>query len=190
MFISTPCNVNLVDSNIDPTILVSRFSLYSFYFNPFFQSDFFQELWCFGLLLGNMDSQFHPQIMYWIEVRRMYRLLQNPERVFTEPAFVAWIIYLKSLSCWKIKSRFIFSALSDERMFLPQTHYTWPYSSSCPQNMMFPPPCFTVGVVFFACNSTLFPLQNTESGVNTKQFLCSHLITWSFCRTLDGPGLA
>uniref|UniRef100_A0A4W5MLZ5 Protein kinase domain-containing protein n=1 Tax=Hucho hucho TaxID=62062 RepID=A0A4W5MLZ5_9TELE len=34
-----------------------------------------------------------------------------------------------------------------------------PFAEKQPQSMMFPPPCFTVGMVFFGCNSAFFVLQ-------------------------------
>ncbi|CAB1349969.1 unnamed protein product [Coregonus sp. 'balchen'] len=34
-----------------------------------------------------------------------------------------------------------------------------PFAEKHPQSMMFPPPCFTVGMVFFGCNSAFFVLQ-------------------------------
>uniref|UniRef100_A0A8C8HRD0 Wings apart-like protein homolog n=1 Tax=Oncorhynchus tshawytscha TaxID=74940 RepID=A0A8C8HRD0_ONCTS len=38
-----------------------------------------------------------------------------------------------------------------------------PFAENQPQSMMFPPPCFTVGMVFFGCNSAFFPSQPSWS---------------------------
>ncbi len=37
-----------------------------------------------------------------------------------------------------------------------------PFEEKQPQSMMFPPPCFTVGMVFFGCNSAFFLLQTRQ----------------------------
>ncbi len=37
-----------------------------------------------------------------------------------------------------------------------------PLQKKQPQSMMFPPPCFTVGMVFFGCNSAIFLLQTRQ----------------------------
>ncbi len=60
--------------------------------------------------------------------------------------------------------------------FHSKSHDTWPHSffplhrsvvlvplqENQPQSMMFPPPCFTVGMVFFGCNSAFFLLQTRQ----------------------------
>ncbi len=59
--------------------------------------------------------------------------------------------------------------------FHSKSHDTWPHSffplhrsvvlvplQKQPQSMMFPPPCFTVGMVFFGCNSAFFLLQTRQ----------------------------
>ncbi len=60
--------------------------------------------------------------------------------------------------------------------FHSKSHDTWPHSffplhrsvvlvplqKKQPQSMMFPPPCFTVGMVFFGCNSAFFLLQTRQ----------------------------
>uniref|UniRef100_A0A8C6P5Q3 Transposase Tc1-like domain-containing protein n=1 Tax=Nothobranchius furzeri TaxID=105023 RepID=A0A8C6P5Q3_NOTFU len=88
-------------------------------------------------------------------------------------SFVARAVCLGSLSCWKTQPRFIFKALTDGRRFwLRISRYMAPFILSLtrisrpvplaekqPQSMMFPPPCFTVGMVFLGCNSVFFFLQ-------------------------------
>ncbi len=37
-----------------------------------------------------------------------------------------------------------------------------PFAEKQPQSMMFPPPCFTVGMVFFGCNSAFLLLQTRQ----------------------------
>ncbi len=78
-------------------------------------------------------------------------------------SFVALAVCLGSLSCWKTQPRFIFNALADGRRFslkisrymapfilsFTQISRPGPFAEKQPQSMMFPPPCFTVGMVFF-----------------------------------------
>ncbi len=95
-------------------------------------------------------------------------------------SFVARAVCLGSLSCWKTQPRFIFNALADGRRFslkisrymapfilsFTQISRPGPFAEKQPQSMMCPPPCFTVGMVFFGCNSAFFLLQ---TGVFTKK---------------------
>ncbi len=78
-------------------------------------------------------------------------------------SFVARAVCLGSLSCWKTQPRFIFNALADGRRFSPkisrymapfilsftQISHPGPFAEKQPQSMMFPPPCFPVGMAFF-----------------------------------------
>ncbi len=78
-------------------------------------------------------------------------------------SFVARAVCLGSLSCWKTQPRFIFNALADGRRFslkisrymapfilsFTQISRPGPFAEKQPQSMMFPPPYFTVGMVFF-----------------------------------------
>ncbi len=90
-------------------------------------------------------------------------------------SFVARAVCLGSLSCWKTQPCFIFNALADGRRFslkisrymapfilsFTQISRPGPFAEKQPQSMMFPPPCFTVGMVFFGCNSA-FLLQTRQ----------------------------
>ncbi len=91
-------------------------------------------------------------------------------------SFVARAVCLGSLSCWKTQPCFIFNALADGRRFsikisrymapfilsFTQISRPGPFAEKQPQSMMFPPPCFTVGMVFFGCNSAFFLLQTRQ----------------------------
>ncbi len=91
-------------------------------------------------------------------------------------SFIARAVCLGSLSCWKTQPRFIFNALADGRRFslkisqymapfilsFTQISRPGPFAEKQPQSMMFPPPCFTVGMVFFGCNSAFFLLQTRQ----------------------------
>ncbi len=91
-------------------------------------------------------------------------------------SFIARTVCLGSLSCWKTQPRFIFNALADGRRFslkisrymapfilsFTQISRPGPFAEKQPQSMMFPPPCFTVGMVFFGCNSAFFLLQTRQ----------------------------
>ncbi len=96
---------------------------------------------------------------------------------------VALAVCLGSLSCWKTQLRPIFNALTEGRRLLAKTlrymapsilpsircSRPVPFAEKHPQSMMFPPPCFTVGMVFLGLYSSFFFLQ-TRSRVYTKNF--------------------
>ncbi|CDQ86621.1 unnamed protein product [Oncorhynchus mykiss] len=46
-----------------------------------------------------------------------------------------------------------------------------PFAEKQPQSMMFPPPCFTVGMVFFGCNSAFFVLQTRRVEFLPKSYI-------------------
>uniref|UniRef100_A0A8C7DCC2 Adducin 2 (beta) n=1 Tax=Oncorhynchus kisutch TaxID=8019 RepID=A0A8C7DCC2_ONCKI len=48
-----------------------------------------------------------------------------------------------------------------------------PFAEKQPQSMMFPPPCFTVGMVFFGCNSAFFVLQTRRVEFLPKSYILS-----------------
>ena len=100
-------------------------------------------------------------------------------------SFVARAVCLGSLSCWKTQPRFIFNVLADGRRF--SLKISWymapfilsftrisrpgPFAEKQPQSMMFPPPCFTVGMVFFGCNSAFFLLQTQQVEFLPKSYI-------------------
>ncbi len=81
---------------------------------------------------------------------------------FLSHSFVALVVCFGSLSCWKLHPRPIFSVLAEGRRF--SSNILWylapsigpsmrrshpvPLAEKQLQNMMFPPPCLTVGMVF------------------------------------------
>ncbi len=88
-----------------------------------------------------------------------------------------WLGHSRTLKCcWKTQPRFIFNALADGRRFslkisrymapfilsFTQISRPGPFAEKQPQSMMFPPPCFTVGMVSFGCNSAFFLLQTRQ----------------------------
>ena len=110
-------------------------------------------------------------------------------------SFVARAVCLGSLSCWKTQPCFIFNALADGRRFsLKISQYMAPFILSFtrisrpgplaekqPQSMMFPPPCFTVGMVFFGCNSAFFllPTRRVEFLPKSSILVSSDHMTFS-----------
>ncbi len=46
-----------------------------------------------------------------------------------------------------------------------------PFAEKQPQSMMFPPPCFTLGMVFFGCNSAFFLLQTRQVEFLPKSYI-------------------
>ncbi len=105
-------------------------------------------------------------------------------------SFVARAVCLGSLSCWKTQPRFIFNALADGRRFslkiswymapfilsFTQISRPGPFAEKQPQSLMFPPPCFTVGMVFFGCNS--FSSKHDKLSFYQKVIFWFHLTIW------------
>ncbi len=107
-------------------------------------------------------------------------------------SFVARAVCLGSLSCWKTQPHFIFNALADGRRFslkisrymapfilyFTQISRPGPFAEKQPQSMMFAPPCFTVDMVFFGCNSAFFLLQTRRLEFLPKVIFWFHLTIW------------
>ena len=92
---------------------------------------------------------------------------------FLSHSFVALAVCLGSLSCWKTHPRPIFSTLTEGRRLSPKiSQYMAPFflcsirwsrpvplAEKHPQSIRFPPPCFTVGMVFLGLYSSFLFLQ-------------------------------
>ena len=92
-------------------------------------------------------------------------------------------VCLGSLSCWNVYPRFIFSILVDGSRFLSRiSRYIslfflpsiiWslpvPYAEKQPHTMMFPPPNFTVGIVFLGWWCAISP-PNMMCAMTSKEF--------------------
>ncbi len=123
-----------------------------------------------------MDFQLPPKIFYGVEIWRLARPLQDLEMLLTKPLLRCPGGVFGIIVMLKDQPRFIFNALADGRRFslkisrymapfilsFTQISRPGPFAEKQPQSMMFPPPCFTVGMVFFGCNSALFLLQTRE----------------------------
>ena len=86
---------------------------------------------------------------------------------FLSHSFVALALYFGSLSCWKTHPWPIFSALTEGRRLSPKiSQYMAPFilpsiwwslpvplAEKHDQSIRFPPPCFTVGMVFLGLHS-------------------------------------
>ncbi len=115
-------------------------------------------------------------------------------------SFVARAVCLGSLSCWKTQPRFIFNALADGRRFslkisrymapfilsFTQISRPGPFAEKQPQSMMFPPPCFTVGMVFFGCNSVFFLLQTRQVEFLPKSYILVSSDHMTFSQSSSG----
>ncbi len=115
-------------------------------------------------------------------------------------SFVARAVCLGSLSCWKIQPRFIFNALADGRRFslkisrymapfilsFTQISRPGPFAEKQPQSMMFPHPCFTVGMVFFGCNSAFFLLQTRQVELLPKSYILVSSDLMTFPQSFSG----
>ncbi|CDQ82202.1 unnamed protein product, partial [Oncorhynchus mykiss] len=95
-------------------------------------------------------------------------------------SLVALAVCFGSLSCWKTQPRPIFNALTEGRRLLAKiSRYIHPPLNTCsrpvpfaekhPQRMMFPPPCFTVGMMFLGLYSSFFFLQTRRT---KKLYFC------------------
>ncbi len=115
-------------------------------------------------------------------------------------SFVARAVCLGSLSCWKTQPRLIFNALADGRRFslkisrymapfilsFTQISRPGPFAEKQPQSMMFPPPCFTVGMVFFGCNSAFFLLQTRQVEFLPKSYILVSSDHMTFSQSSSG----
>ncbi len=142
------------------------------------------------------DFQLPPKIFYGVEIWRLARPLQDLEMLLTKPLLRCRAVCLGSLSCWKTQPRFIFNALADGRRFslkiswymapfilsFTQISRPGPFAEKQPQSMMFPPPCCTVGMVFFGWNSAFFLLQTRQVEFLPKS---SILVSWHSPNLLD-----
>jgi len=100
-------------------------------------------------------------------------------------SLVALAVCLGSLSCWKTQPRPIFNALTEGRRLLAKiSRYMAPsilpsircslpvpFAEKHPQSMMFPPPCFTVGMVFLGLYSSFFFLQTRRVEFIPKSYI-------------------
>ncbi len=148
-----------------------------------------------GCRWATRTSKLPPKIFYGVEIWRLARPLQDLEMLLTKPLLRCRAVCLGSLSCWKTQPRFIFNALADGRRFslkisrymapfilsFTQISRPGPFAEKQPQSMMFPPPCFTVGMVFFGCNSAFFLLQTRQVEFLLKSYILvsSDLMTFS-----------
>ncbi len=107
-------------------------------------------------------------------------------------SFVARAVCLGSLSCWKTQPRFIFNALADGRRFslkisrymasfilsFTQISGPGPFAEKQPQSMMFPPPCFTEGMVCFDATQHSFSSKHDKLSFYQKVLFWFHLTIW------------
>ncbi len=61
-----------------------------------------------------------------------------------------------------------------------------PFAEKQPQSMMFPPPCFTVGMVFFGCKLSILSPPNTTSWVFTKSSILVSSDHMTFSQSSSG----
>uniref|UniRef100_A0A8C8IEN0 ArfGAP with SH3 domain, ankyrin repeat and PH domain 3 n=1 Tax=Oncorhynchus tshawytscha TaxID=74940 RepID=A0A8C8IEN0_ONCTS len=95
---------------------------------------------------------------------------------------------------------FIFNALADGRRFslkisrymapfilsFTQISFPGPFAEKQLQSMMFPPPCFTVGMVFFGCNSAFFVLQTRRVEFLPKSYILVSSDHMTFSQSSSG----
>ncbi len=100
-------------------------------------------------------------------------------------SLVTLAVCLGSLSCWKTQPRPIFNALTEGRRLLTKILLymapsilpsIWcsrpvPFAEKHAQSMMFPPPCFTVGMAFLGLYSSFFFLQTRRVEFIPKSYI-------------------
>ncbi len=137
-----------------------------------------------GLSLGKTDFQLPPKIFYGVEIWRLARPLQDLEMLLTKPLLRCpggvWD------HCHAERPSHVSSSmpLLMEGGFHSKSHDTWPHSflytdqsswSLCRKTAPkhdFPPLYFTVGMVFFGCNSAFFLLQTQQVEFLPKVLFC------------------
>ncbi len=120
------------------------------------------------------DFQLPPKIFYGVEIWRLARPLQDLEMLLTKPLLrcpggvFGIIVMLKDPATFYLQCPCWWFSLKISRYMAPfilsftQISRPGPFAEKQPQSMMFPPPCFTVGMVFFGCNSAFFLLQTRQ----------------------------
>ena len=113
---------------------------------------------------------------------------------FLSNSFDALAVCFGSLSCWKTHPRPIFSALTEGRLYPKISRYMasfillsirWshpvPLAEKHPQNIRFPPPCFTMGIMFLGLYSAFLFLQTRQVELmpNSSILVSSDHITFS-----------
>ncbi len=129
-----------------------------------------------GLSLGKTDFQLPPKIFYGVEIWRLARPLQDLEMLLTKPLLrcpggvFGIIVMLKDpatfhLQCpcwWKEVFTQNLTIHGPINSFLYTDQSSWSLCRKTAPKHDFPPPCFTVGMVFFGCNSAFFLLQTRQ----------------------------
>ena len=137
------------------------------------------------LSLGNMDFQLTPKIFYWVQVWRLARPLQDLEMFLTEPLLSCPGCVFRVVVMLEDPAGPIFNALTEGRRLLAKNSRYMapsilhsircsrpvPFAEKHPQRMMFPPPCFTVGMVFLGLYSSFF-LQTQRVEFRPKSSIC------------------
>ncbi len=70
--------------------------------------------------------------------------------------------------------------------FLYTDQSSWSLCRKTAPNMMFPPPCFTVGMVFFGCNSAFFLLQTRQVELLPKSYILVSSDHMTFSQSSSG----
>jgi hypothetical protein len=101
-------------------------------------------------------------------------------------------VCLGSLSIWKTHLQPSFNFQTDVLMLLQYIHMMpsilWtapvPPAAKHPHSMMLPPPCVTVGIVFFGLQASPFSSKHNDGHLSKKYDLCPHVqlqtVVWLF----------
>lgn len=134
-----------------------------------------------GPSLGNTDFQLPLKIFYWIQVRRLAWPLQDLEMLPTEPLLgcpgcVFWVVMLEGPATTRLQGSYWGTEVVGQDLaihspsILPSILWSHPvpFAEKLPQRMMFPPPSFTVGMVFSGLYSSFF-LQTRQVKLKPKR---------------------
>ncbi len=130
------------------------------------------------LSLGNTDFQLPPKIFYGVEIWRLARPLQDLEMLLTKPLLrcpggvFGIIVMLKDPATFHLQCPFWWKEVFTQNLTIHGPIHSFLYTDQSSWSL-----CrnFTVGMVFFGCNSAFFLLQNKTSWVFTKKFYFSFI---------------
>ncbi len=148
-----------------------------------------------GLSLGNTDFQLPPKIFYGVEIWRLARPLQDLEMLLTKPllrcpgSVFRIIVMLKDPATFHLQCPLPLQNLTIHgpiHSFLYTDQSSWSLCRKRAPSMMFPPPCFTVGMVFFGCNSVFFLLQTRQVEFLPKSYILVSSDHMTFSQSSSG----
>ncbi len=146
------------------------------------------------------DFQLPPKIFYGVEIWRLARPLQDLEMLLTKPLLrcpggvFGIIVMLKDPATFQLQCPCWWKEVFTQNLtihgpihsFLYTDQSSWSLCRKTAPSMMFPPPCFTVGMVFFGCNSAFFLLQTRQVEFLPKSYILVSSDHMTFSQSSSG----